>query len=106
MKLIRDARNADTTDSSIPHGTSDGEGKPDPTLSTVGRLREVTRNIEAKTDRRMAVTQQIANLEQVRARLEEPELGVSRLMVPAFFFAGPDGLDRLSEFGESIIQSQ
>ena len=27
------------------------------------------------------------------------ELGVGRVMVPAFFFAGPGGLDRLDEFG-------
>jgi len=32
------------------------------------------------------------------------EIGVSRLMVPAFFFAGPDGLDRLAEFGENVIK--
>ena len=31
------------------------------------------------------------------------ELGVDRIMVPAFFFAGPDGLDKLSEFGETVI---
>lgn len=31
---------------------------------------------------------------------EMVELGVDRMMVPAFFFAGPGGLDRLSEFGE------
>jgi probable F420-dependent oxidoreductase len=31
-------------------------------------------------------------------------MGVSRLMVPAFFFMGPDGLDRLSEFGETVIR--
>ena len=30
-------------------------------------------------------------------------LGVDRIMVPAFFFAGPDGLDRLSEFGETAV---
>lgn len=29
--------------------------------------------------------------------------GVGRIMIPAFFFAGPDGLDRLSEFGERVI---
>jgi probable F420-dependent oxidoreductase len=40
----------------------------------------------------------VKGVEQMRA------LGVSRLMVPAFFFAGPDGLDRLEEFGESVIQ--
>ena len=32
------------------------------------------------------------------------EAGVDRLMLPAFFFAGPGGLDRLSEFGETIIK--
>ena len=31
------------------------------------------------------------------------ELGVSRAMVPAFFFAGPGGLDRLAEFGEKVV---
>lgn len=30
-------------------------------------------------------------------------LGVDRIMVPAFFFAGPGGLDRLAEFGETVI---
>ena len=29
--------------------------------------------------------------------------GVDRIMVPAFFFAGEGGMDRLSEFGERII---
>lgn len=31
------------------------------------------------------------------------EIGVSRAMVPAFFFAGPDGPDRLAEFGETVV---
>lgn len=31
------------------------------------------------------------------------EIGVGRLMVPAFFFMGDGGLDRLREFGENII---
>jgi hypothetical protein len=26
-------------------------------------------------------------------------------MVPAFFFAGPGGLDRLGEFGERVIRT-
>ena len=34
------------------------------------------------------------------------ELGVSRAMVPAFFFAGPDGLDRLAEFAEQAIPTR
>jgi probable F420-dependent oxidoreductase len=32
------------------------------------------------------------------------EIGVDRIMLPAFFFAGPGGLDRLSEFGENVIR--
>jgi probable F420-dependent oxidoreductase len=40
----------------------------------------------------------IAGAEQLAA------LGVARAMVPAFFFAGPGGLDRLSEFGERVIR--
>ena len=31
------------------------------------------------------------------------ELGVDRAMLPAFFFGGPGGLDRLAEFGERVI---
>ena len=31
------------------------------------------------------------------------ELGVGRVMVPAFFFAGDGGMDRLRAFGESVV---
>jgi probable F420-dependent oxidoreductase len=37
-----------------------------------------------------------AGIEQMKG------LGVGRIMVPAFFFAGPGGLDRLAEFGEKV----
>lgn len=33
------------------------------------------------------------------------QLGVGRIMVPAFFFAGDGGMDRLRAFGESVITS-
>jgi probable F420-dependent oxidoreductase len=39
----------------------------------------------------------VAGVEQLAA------LGVGRVMIPAFFFAGPGGLDRLSEFGDRVI---
>lgn len=32
-------------------------------------------------------------------------IGVGRLMVPAFFFAGPDGFERLELFGEDVISA-
>jgi len=31
-------------------------------------------------------------------------LGVDRVMVPAFFFAGPEGLDHLARFAEKVVQ--
>ena len=39
----------------------------------------------------------VAGIEQMKS------LGVGRIMVPAFFFAGPGGLDRMSEFAELAI---
>jgi len=39
-----------------------------------------------------------------RGAEELTALGVDRLMVPAFFFAGPGGLDRLDEFGERVVR--
>jgi probable F420-dependent oxidoreductase len=35
---------------------------------------------------------------------EYAKLGVDRVMVPAFFFAGPGGMDRLAAFGEQIVK--
>ena len=32
------------------------------------------------------------------------KVGVSRAMLPAFFFAGPGGLERLAEFGERVVK--
>ena len=32
------------------------------------------------------------------------EIGVTRAMLPAFFFLGPDGQERLAEFGEKVVK--
>jgi probable F420-dependent oxidoreductase len=40
----------------------------------------------------------------VAGAAELAALGVDRAMVPAFFFAGPGGLDRLREFGERVVR--
>ena len=32
------------------------------------------------------------------------EIGVTRAMLPAFFFLGPDGHERLAEFGEKVVK--
>lgn len=47
---------------------------------------------------------QMADPEQGIADLRD--MGVGRIMLPAFFFAGPGGLDRLSQFGERFIAKE
>jgi hypothetical protein len=32
------------------------------------------------------------------------KLGVERAMVPAFFFAGPGGMENLAKFGEQVVK--
>jgi probable F420-dependent oxidoreductase len=41
--------------------------------------------------------------EPERGLEEMAALGVDRVMVPAFFFAGPGGMDRLTDFGERVV---
>ena len=43
-------------------------------------------------------------LRELPTHLDEARDFVERLMVPAFFFAGPGGLDRLSVFGERVVK--
>ena len=33
------------------------------------------------------------------------EAGVGRIMVPGFIFGGPDGMERLQEFGENVVSA-
>ena len=32
------------------------------------------------------------------------KIGVGRSMIPAFFFAGPGGMERLEAFGEEVVK--
>ena len=81
-----------------------GEGDADRLAALLGRLRSAadaagrdpdTIEVNAMFGVQMADPE--AGVEQMAA------LGVDRIMVPAFFFAGPGGLDRLSEFGERVV---
>lgn len=49
-----------------------------------------------------AIFSDLAEPEAAAARMGEQ--GVKRAMLPAFFFAGPGGLDRLAEFGERVVK--
>lgn len=88
----------------LADGYFPGEGDPERLGGLIRRVREAaeradrdpdTIQINAMFGQQMA--DPVAGAEQLAA------LGVHRAMVPAFFFAGPGGMDRLAEFGERVI---
>ncbi|MEM7019680.1 MAG: LLM class F420-dependent oxidoreductase, partial [Pseudomonadota bacterium] len=88
----------------LADGYFPGEGDSEQLGKLLGRLRNAAEQagrdpseIEISAIFGAQMMDPVAGVEQMA------ELGIDRMMVPAFFFAGPDGLDRLSEFGEKII---
>ena len=88
----------------IADGYFPGEGDSERLAGLLDRLRQAAEkanrdpaSIEINTIFGAQMAEPEAGVEQLAA------LGVDRIMVPAFFFAGPGGLDRLSEFGEKVI---
>lgn len=88
----------------LADGYFPGEGEPDRLAALITRLRRACEDagrdpssieINAMFGRQMA--DPAAGIEQFR------ELGIDRAMVPAFFFAGPGGNDRLAEFGQRFV---
>ena len=88
----------------LADGYFPGEGDHERLGALLGRLRQAAEaadrdpaSIEINAMFGAQMADPLAGIEQLRS------LGVDRIMVPAFFFAGPDGLDRLSEFGDNVI---
>lgn len=88
----------------IADGYFPGEGDAQRLGALIRRVREATEragrdpaSIEINAMFGMQMADPVAGAEQLA------ELGVGRVMVPAFFFGGPGGLDRLAEFGERVI---
>ena len=88
----------------IADGYFPGEGDAERLGALIARLRAAADaggrdpdSIEVNAMFGVQMADPIAGVEQLAA------LGVGRVMIPAFFFAGPGGLDRLSEFGERVI---
>jgi probable F420-dependent oxidoreductase len=88
----------------LADGYFPGEGDADRLGKLITRVKQATEEagrdpakleINAMFGAQMA--DPVAGIEQLAG------LGVDRVMVPAFFFAGPGGLDRLSALGEQII---
>ncbi|MEM7099684.1 MAG: LLM class F420-dependent oxidoreductase [Pseudomonadota bacterium] len=88
----------------IADGYFPGEGDFDRLSALLDRLRQTAEandrdpaSIAINTMFGTQMADPLAGMEQMRS------LGVDRVMVPAFFFAGPGGTDRLREFGEKVI---
>jgi probable F420-dependent oxidoreductase len=87
----------------IADGYFPGEGDFERLRALIGRLRDAAKEADRDPDSiginamfGAQMADPVAGIEQMLT------LGVDRIMVPAFFFAGPGGLDRLSEFGERV----
>lgn len=87
----------------IADGYFPGEGDGERLAKLLDRLRRASEeagrdpdSIEINAIFGAQMAEPEAGMEQMKA------LGVGRIMVPAFFFAGPGGLDRLSEFGQRM----
>lgn len=88
----------------IADGYFPGEGDAERLGALITRLRQAAEDagrdpdsIEVNAMFGIQMADPVAGVEQMR------ELGVGRIMVPAFFFAGDGGMDRLAEFGETAI---
>lgn len=81
-----------------------GEGDFDRLSALIGRVRGACEDagrdpasLTINTIFGAQMSDPAAGIEQMRG------LGVDRIMVPAFFFAGPGGLDRLDAFAEQVM---
>lgn len=88
----------------IADGYFPGEGDFDRLTALLARLRDTAEaadrdpdSIAINTMFGMQMADPVAGVEQMKS------IGVDRIMIPAFFFAGPDGLDRLTQLGEQIV---
>ena len=87
----------------IADGFFPGEGDAEQLGALLARLRQAAEiagrdpdSIEVNAIFGAQMADPVAGVEQMK------ELGVGRIMVPAFFFAGPGGIDRMAEFGEKV----
>lgn len=89
----------------IADGYFPGEGDAQRLGALIGRLRAAAQRADRNPDSIEINAMFGAQMaDPVAGVAQLASLGVGRVMIPAFFFAGPGGLDRLSEFGERVIK--
>ena len=88
----------------LADGYFPGEGDINRLRDLLGRVRQAAEDAgrdPASLEINTMFGAQMADPEKGIAEMREA--GVDRIMIPAFFFAGPGGLDRLDEFGEKFL---
>jgi probable F420-dependent oxidoreductase len=89
----------------LADGYFPGEGDADRLKALITRVRQAAEDAGRDPDsieiNAMFGTQMF---DPLKGAEQMAELGVGRAMVPAFFFGGDGGLDRLSEFGENVVK--
>ena len=89
----------------LADGYFPGEGDADRLATLIRRVRAAAERADrdpASIEINAMFGRQMAHPIDGVAQLAE--IGVDRAMVPAFFFAGAGGLDRLREFGEQVVR--
>lgn len=90
----------------LADGYFPGEGDVERLAGLIARLRTAAEAADRDPDSIEVNAMFGAQMRDPVAGAEQlAELGVGRAMVPAFFFAGPDGLERLADFGDRVIRS-
>ncbi len=87
----------------IADGYFPGEGDPAKLDALLTRLRNAAEDA-GRDPKSIEINAMFgAQMADPKAGVEQlAEIGVDRIMVPAFFFAGPDGVERLKQLGEQI----
>jgi probable F420-dependent oxidoreductase len=83
----------------LADGYFPGEGEPEQLAALIARVRQAAEDLGRDPDEIEINAMFSTQMTDPEAGVETfAELGVGRIMVPAFFFAGPGGLDRMDEF--------
>ncbi len=85
----------------IADGYFPGEGDPEKLKGMITRVRNAAEEQGRDPDSIEINAMFAAHMQDPKAGLEQmEELGVGRVMVPAFFFMGPDGVERMRGFAD------
>jgi len=88
----------------LADGYFPGEGDTDRLGELITRVRQAATDADRDPDSIEINAMLTQHIQDPAAGVEKfLELGVGRAMVPAFFFAGPGGLDRMDQFAEAAL---